>query len=702
MANQRGLQEKLGLIERAIYWGRDEDLKNLLQEVDIESGYSHSQHASLLKSESWINLLRELNEVAPKDSRFELRDVLLLYALRQGTSRTVETILKSGADPNGKGFSLSEAWKSRGRFVLDKLTLLLQYGASVEKASPQREIPPVKIVEVAIEIVKRGDGNDLLNSLWPYFCSEKALPQNWKERFLEVFTHYRRGDLLEILFQKGFDPATELKQKDRETLIHTWAKGSFFSKEGLTLHQKYTNAPSEKELEKAKLALELLLSVGLNINTQDSQGNTPLHYACKNGEPQIIELLLQRGADPGIQNHEGKPPIFLLPPWSVKNVLLLLEHGVPPTIKDKKGTPLLIEYAKQGLGQNAQAESSARSLLILLERGADPKEEDPEGFSFLATLLSKAGIGTINFPEELFHKIVQKALELGADPNRPSKSGKYPLHYAVEDPKLTQILLQAGAFPNVWDSDGNTPAHFAAEKRKIEVLSLLKATGANLNIKNLSGEGVGFHYFYNLVQVPKIEEIKELLALGVDLKEEKILFRILSNWNKDWHQHLIQSGISTIRFLIEEVGISPNAKDINGNTPLHLACSQEDQVLATLFSQLGVKPWERNLEGYVPGDFLVGPRYPLWALRLGILPLNDEEGLFEVLQDEKKVARSVAGIKKFVEGVLREEPITVMTLLPHLLSPTISETARKIVKEVVGDKPRLSPDFEFFGDGLIP
>jgi ankyrin repeat protein len=43
-----------------------------------------------------------------------------------------------------------------------------------------------------------------------------------------------------------------------------------------------------------------------NAAVVSSQGNTPLHYAAGYGRPQLVELLLARGADAAAKNASGK------------------------------------------------------------------------------------------------------------------------------------------------------------------------------------------------------------------------------------------------------------------------------------------------------------------------------------------------------------------------------------------------------------
>ena len=45
---------------------------------------------------------------------------------------------------------------------------------------------------------------------------------------------------------------------------------------------------------------------GLDLDTKDQSGNTPLMYAVMNGFCQLIELLVNEGADTTLRNKEGK------------------------------------------------------------------------------------------------------------------------------------------------------------------------------------------------------------------------------------------------------------------------------------------------------------------------------------------------------------------------------------------------------------
>jgi len=52
-----------------------------------------------------------------------------------------------------------------------------------------------------------------------------------------------------------------------------------------------------------------LLEHGANLNVQDNDGRTPLHYAVENCHVDVARVLFDHGADPTIRDNEGMTPL---------------------------------------------------------------------------------------------------------------------------------------------------------------------------------------------------------------------------------------------------------------------------------------------------------------------------------------------------------------------------------------------------------
>lgn len=95
-----------------------------------------------------------------------------------------------------------------------------------------------------------------------------------------------------------------------------------------------------------KECIQLLLNHGAKINAKDDEGKTPLHYAYDGDymrlNEECIRLLIKHGANINSQDIYGKTPLHYF--YSKPDfVMVLLELGANPTIKDKNGRTALDE-----------------------------------------------------------------------------------------------------------------------------------------------------------------------------------------------------------------------------------------------------------------------------------------------------------------------------------------------------------------------
>jgi len=112
---------------------------------------------------------------------------------------------------------------------------------------------------------------DLLNSLSPEGFTS-----------LHLASYYGAPDVVRLLLERRADVNAFTKNFLENMPIHAAAAGR-------------------------RLAIcELLLDVGADVNAKQHGGFTPLHAPAQNGDRDMVELFLSRGADPSMLTDEGK------------------------------------------------------------------------------------------------------------------------------------------------------------------------------------------------------------------------------------------------------------------------------------------------------------------------------------------------------------------------------------------------------------
>ncbi|MEW6745447.1 MAG: ankyrin repeat domain-containing protein [Planctomycetota bacterium] len=180
--------------------------------------------------------------------------------------------------------------------------------------------------------------------------------------------------------------------------------------DAVTVHQETPLLLALWSGSNSKALVKLLLEARANPNPR--QGPAPLFVAARENRPDIIEMLLEKGADIAWKSPFGMTVLHATT-WedSVEAARMLLKRGADANAPDGTGqTPLMM----------AAVQNSLRVFDLLLEHGADPNATEAEGGK---TVLH---IAAVRGDRDLAHRLIER----GAHVNAKDSSGKTPLNYA--------------------------------------------------------------------------------------------------------------------------------------------------------------------------------------------------------------------------------------------------------------------------------
>jgi ankyrin repeat protein len=186
----------------------------------------------------------------------------------------------------------------------------------------------------------------------------------------------------------------------------------------------------------------------LVLTRESYPGATPLHVAAEKGKVKIVELLLAKGLDPNSRNKCGSTPLHVAA--NKREVAeLLIAHGADVNARNNYGaTPL----------HRAAAKGSADVVELLLGNGSDVNARDNDGTSPLHYAARESYIGRF----WVHKKAVECLLGSNADINARDNERQTPLHMAVARglSDMVKLLLLNNADVNA-GAFGRTPLSYA-------------------------------------------------------------------------------------------------------------------------------------------------------------------------------------------------------------------------------------------------
>ena len=188
--------------------------------------------------------------------------------------------------------------------------------------------------------------------------------------------------------------------------------------------------------------------------------------AAKVGNAQLVEILLDAGADGESANQEGQTALMLAARAGSMNVAeVLVGHGADVNAREVwRGQTALMwaadsnspELTRFLIDQGANVDARALHNDWPVQMTAEPRNQyRPTGG--MTPLLYAARVGCKD--------CVEAMLDAGADPNKPNPDAVTPLIVAIDNfaYDTAKLLFERGANPHIWDWWGRTPLHAAID-----------------------------------------------------------------------------------------------------------------------------------------------------------------------------------------------------------------------------------------------
>ncbi len=302
--------------------------------------------------------------------------------------------------------------------------------------------------------------------------------------------------------------------------------------------------------------------------------------ACQNGDLEIVQSFVRRGGAIDQIGPKGFTALMTACSYNQYEIVdYLIDEGADLNLSNN-GWTALIEAADEG---------SFESMEILLKAGADVNyywnDGNPTAISMAASE------GNLNCLELL--------MNFGADINGKASSIP-PLHKASEEGKIkiVNFLLTNNVLVNKRDYGGHTALMYAASEGKKEIVLKLLAAGADKSIKDNFGytakEYAEDEEQFDLVDLLDIHEksqIHKLTELGLMEKVEQIVAQGVDvNYRDSYGRtalHIASAKNRNIDMqILIDLGANINVQDNQGRTPLmYAAADGNGNAMALLISK---------------------------------------------------------------------------------------------------------------------
>ena len=293
--------------------------------------------------------------------------------------------------------------------------------------------------------------------------------------------------------------------------------------------QMFLHAAAEGGYIEIVRYLVSLPDVDVNQETVDVESCTALHRAVIHVETDVVQVLIDAGADIDTQNNEGRSPLL-----------------------------------------SACAEGTFDTVKMLVRAGAKVRATDDEGVTCLHYAARRGHTEAVRYlvclPE--------------VDVNHRDADNNTALHFAVVNANTyaVQVLIDAGADINTQNNGGRSPLHSACASRALDVVEMLVEAGAGVRAKSDDGDTclILAAYFGHT----------ETVRYLVGLPEVELNYRDTEN-NYTALQHAVEEGYTDVVQVLIDAGADVDTRGNLGRSPLLYVCASGELDVVKMLVRAG-------------------------------------------------------------------------------------------------------------------
>ncbi|XP_056302909.1 poly [ADP-ribose] polymerase tankyrase-1 [Danio aesculapii] len=332
-----------------------------------------------------------------------------------------------------------------------------------------------------------------------------------------------------------------------------------------------------------KDVVEHLLQTGANVHARDDGGLIPLHNACSFGHAEVVSLLLCQGADPNARDNWNYTPLHEAAiKGKIDVCIVLLQHGADPNIRNTDGKSALDladpsakavltgEYKKDELLEAARSGNEEKLMALLTPLNVNCHASDGRKVrAFTASLTSDrcwVCWQKVNPATQLYHCFLYKPSEwtqifalVHLSDLSASTRKDFSLCASLYIFAQNAYLFQHGADPTKKNRDGNTPLDMVKEG-DTDIQDLLRGDAALLDAAK---KGC-------LARVQKLCSLENINCRDTQGRNSTPLHLAAGYNNLEVAEYLLEHGADV------------NAQDKGGLIPLHNAASYGHVDIAAL------------------------------------------------------------------------------------------------------------------------